>query len=57
LTLRNYEKRSLEWWYMTVIPALERQRQDCKLEASLDYSAKPCLKKARREIIEIEIDK
>jgi hypothetical protein len=35
----------LTWWYILVIPAPQRLRQDhCELEASLDYLARPYLK-------------
>jgi hypothetical protein len=38
------------WWYIPVIPALGKLRQeDCKLEASLYYKVRPCLKKKQRE--------
>jgi hypothetical protein len=40
-------------WYTSVIPALERLRQeDCEFKAGMDYVWKPCLKKtieARRQ--------
>jgi hypothetical protein len=33
------------WWYVSLIPALKRLRQeDNKFEASLGYTANPCLK-------------
>jgi hypothetical protein len=33
------------WWLTPVIPALGKLRQeDCKVEASLSYRVRPCLK-------------
>lgn len=38
-------------WYMSVIPASGRWRQEdyCKFESSLDWEARSCLKKTKTE--------
>jgi hypothetical protein len=46
LKINNASNTSQVGWYMTVIPALRRLRQkDWKFEDSVDYIARPCLKK------------
>jgi hypothetical protein len=47
---RNRERNvSWAWWYVSVIPALERLgREDCEIEGSLDYKVRSCLEKMRQ---------
>jgi hypothetical protein len=41
---------SWAWWYIPVIPAPRRLRQeDCKFKVSLGYIVRPSLKKKKRE--------
>jgi hypothetical protein len=38
------------WWYIPVIPALRRLKQEeCGFQASLDFIMKPCLKKIKKK--------
>jgi hypothetical protein len=42
--------RNWAWWFTPVIPSLGRLKQeDHKLEASLDYIGRPCLKTKKKE--------
>lgn len=47
------KRESREWWPMPVILALQRLRHEgCyKFKVSLDYVAKPCLKKLKQNKI------
>jgi hypothetical protein len=39
------------WWYLTVNPALKKQRQkDHDFEACVDYLVRPCLKKTKNQL-------
>jgi hypothetical protein len=38
------------WWWMPIIPALRRQREDCEFKDSLDYMGKiPHLKQTKQQ--------
>lgn len=53
LFLNDYESQA--WWPMPVIPAHGKLRQqDCQeVQANLDYTVKPCLKKPESKGLEI----
>jgi hypothetical protein len=44
----------LVWWYIPMIPALGRQRQEgLKFQNGLEYTARPCLKKQKMNLKEL----
>jgi hypothetical protein len=48
-SLKKDKEINRAWWGMSIIPAPKKYRQeDCKLEASLGYILRSCVKKKKK---------